>query len=255
MIKEPKILFYDIETAPLQAWIWKTGEQYIRHGQLVAGYDEYNIICIAYAWDDDKPAKVMKWDVETQDCSSLIERFDAIVKQADVIIGKNSDRFDNKHINTQRWLKSLPPFPDWVDCRDDVEKQLRKYFILPSYSLDYVSQQLGLGGKDKMEFQDWIDIMERNDKKKLAKMMEYNKKDVEDTRAVYRSIKPYIKPKFSMATWLNDFVCVGCGSSRLSKNGTRVSGKTRYQRYLCQDCGMSAKAPLNKNNEPGKIGA
>ena len=44
LVKTPKILFYDIETSPLKAWVWGLGKQVLRHHQLVDGYKKYGII-------------------------------------------------------------------------------------------------------------------------------------------------------------------------------------------------------------------
>ena len=252
---EPRILFYDIETTPLQAWVWRCGDQAIRHGQLVRGFDEYNIICIGYAWNDGKPADCLTWNIKHQDCTQMIEDFDKLVKEADITIGKNSARFDVKHINTQRWLNKLPPFPDWTDCSNDVEQQMRKYFSLPSMSLDYISQKLGLGGKNDMELQDWVDIVTKKCPVAMNKMVTYCKKDVEDTRAVYDSIKDYIKPKFNMATFLRDDVCTNCGSHDIVKNGTRNLGKTRYQRYHCNaHGGYAGKRSISSTTDKESTG-
>ena len=85
----------------------------------------YNIICITYCWNDGKPGKALSWDYETQDSSLMIEEFDKIVKQADLVIGQNSDSFDIKHINTQRLMHGLTPMPEWATQTDDLLKQVR----------------------------------------------------------------------------------------------------------------------------------
>ena len=157
--KHPRILFYDLETKPLQAWVWSTGKQVVRHGQLVNKHSRYGIICVTYCWNDGKPAKSIDWGYEEQNTDKLVEEFDKIIKQADHIIGKNNKRFDDKMLNAARMFAGLPAMPEWVRYTDDLEQQMRKYFRLPSQSLDYISSQLGLGGKIKMEMQDWIDIV------------------------------------------------------------------------------------------------
>ena len=204
MSKQPAVLFYDIETTPLVAYILRLGEQVVGHYLLVKGGEQYHIVCISYAWNDKKPARTIHWGYNEQDSGRVIKEFDEIIKKADVAIGKNSDRFDIKHINAQRFLHNLPPLPQWADATDDVEKQLRKYFIFPSYSLDYISKELGLGGKVKMEFQDWVDIVEKRSRASFRKMCSYNRKDVEDTRAIWERIQPHVKPKFNMATFYGD---------------------------------------------------
>ena len=254
----PKILVYDIETTPLMAYVWGLGKQVVRHGQLHKERNMYDIICITYQWLGDKKARALVFD-ENQDSTHMIEQFDKMAEAADVTIGKNSDRFDVKQINSQRMLKGLPPLGDWVEKagQDDIEKQIRKYFYLPSYSLDYVSALMGFGGKHKMEFQDWIDIVEKNRgwKSKVHKMVEYGKKDVEDTTAVLKKILPYVKLKTSM-TALNEGIATcnipECGSTEMRKNGTRMINKTKYQRLQCGECGTHVGYwTIKKNGELG----
>jgi DNA polymerase elongation subunit (family B) len=253
-IKEPKVLFFDIETTPIKVWTFRLGEQYVSHEQIVEG-EKIDIICITYCWDKG-PAHVLDWDYNKQNSKKMIAEFDKIVNEADVIIGQNSDKFDVKHINTQRLLHGLPPFPDWADCSDDTLKQFKRHFNFPSTRLDYVSKLFGLGGKVKMELQDWIDIKEKTKagKKKFEKMLKYGKKDVLDTRAVYQKIKPYIKPKFNMASHYEDIRCTNCGSTDIHKNGTRLKGTVKKQRFYCNGHGGHAGyATILKSGGLGKM--
>lgn len=243
MAIKPKILFYDEETPPYKAWVWSPGKQYVGHKQLVKNHDRPGIICITYCWNDGKPAQSIDWGYEEQDTGKVVEEFDKILKTADHVIGKNNKRFDDKVLNACRMFAGLPGNPDWSKYTDDLEQHMRKHFRLPSQSLDYISGQLGLGGKVKMEMQDWIDIVEKNEngRKSLAKMIRYGKKDVVDTRTIWNRLAEHFEPKFNVATF-NDlrFACKRCAGSNLAKAGTRVSGGTKYQRYDCKDCLMYA---------------
>lgn len=260
-INKPRILFYDIETSPLQAWIWQCGKQYVGHKQLIDGYDTWGIICVTYCWNDGKPAQVIDWGYEEQNTGRVVQEFDEIIKQADWTIGKNSARFDTKMINAARMLNGLPGLPDWTKYSDDLEIQMRRYFRLPSQSLDYISRQLGLGGKIKMEFQDWIDICERNagGERALKKMVKYGKKDVVDTRTLWDKLSEHFDAKFNMSTFNGGaLICKhsDCGSVNIRLNGTRLAGKTLYQHYWCTDCGRYAgKAPISSvKHTVGRIG-
>lgn len=239
MIQLPKILFFDLETSPLKAYIWQLGKQVVRHGQLDKSCSQYGIICCTYCWNDGKPAKALDWGYEEQDTKKVIKEFDEIIKSADIVIGKNNNRFDNKMLNACRMFAGLPGYPEWIKYTDDLERQMRKYFRLPSYALDYVSGQFGLGGKIKMEFQDWIDIVEKteNGEKSFKKMIKYGKKDVEDTRALWNYMSSHFETKINVARY-NDIEmgCRHCGSTNLKKDGTKVSGGCKYQQYECLDC-------------------
>ncbi len=259
-MNKPKICFWDVETSPLQAWLWSPGKQFVGHKQLVKEYSRTGIICLAYCFNDGKPAKSIDWGYEEQDTGKLVAEFDEIIKGVDLMIGKNSERFDNKVLNASRMLAGLPGMPEWTKYTDDLERQMRRYFRLPSQSLDYISNQLGLGGKIKMEMQDWIDICEKNENgpKSFKKMIKYNKKDVEDTRTLWNKLSEHFDSKFNMSTFVDfGLRCkhADCGSENLRVNGSRISGKTRYRQYICNDCQRYAgRTPISEVRKlPGRI--
>ena len=144
--------------------------------------------------------------------------------------------------------------PEWALNTDDLQKQMRKHFYLPSYSLEYFAELIGLGGKDEMEFDDWVKIVEHNDKKSLKKMIKYCSKDVDITRKAWHKVLPHIIPKFNMSTFNQNLSCRTCGSKRIKKNGTRQRGKTRYQMYFCNEHGgYAGEAPV-RQKEPKSLG-
>ena len=247
---EPRVLFYDIETKPLLAYVWKLGEQVIRHDQLKEGSDRYDIISIGYCWNDGKPAKVLDWGLKEQNSEPMIKFFDRQLMQADIAVAYNGDRFDIKHINTQRMLHGLIPLGKIAT--DDPLKQIRRHFAFPSNTLDYLSKVLGMGGKHKMVFQDWIDIVDKKDPAALAKMIAYNKKDVEDLRDLYNKVMPHCSPKLNRAAFIKDLACTHCGSHNLVKNGTRLLGLTHYQVYFCKDHGgFAGRVAMKKDGTEG----
>lgn len=249
----PRILFYDIETSPLKAWIWRLGKQVIRHDQLIDGHNKYGIICISYCWNDKSKIKNINWGKD-QDSEQVVEEFDKIIKQADITIGKNSDSFDLKHINTHRLLAGLPGMPEWAMNTDDLQKQMRKHFYLPSYSLEYFAELIGLGGKDEMKFDDWIKIVEENDRKSLKKMIKYCNRDCDITRKAWFKILPHITPKFNMSVFNEVVSCRTCGSKNIKKNGTMQQGRTKYQNYFCNEHGgYAGRAPV-RQREPRNLG-
>ena len=284
----PKILIYDIETSLSMAYLFSMGKQVIRHGSLLKGYfSRTHIISIQYRWVHEKKTKLLTWGESIADEKKMIEDFDKLISQADCVIGKNSARFDDKHINSQRLWHDLPGNPDWMKFTDDIERQMRRFFNLQSYSLDYFSEQLGLGGKTKMDFSDWVHIGEyrtlqllgvksaklvaidnmcqimfgknvkditRDGKVALKKMFAYGIKDTDDTTELFKLCSKHFKLKFNHAVYhQDDRICPSCGADALIKHAIRVSGKTRYQRYRCTKCGTTCQRPLSKTGKEGKI--
>jgi hypothetical protein len=180
----------------------------------------------------------------------LVAEFDEIIKTADHVIGKNNKRFDDKMLNACRMLAGLPGMPEWTRYTDDLEQQMRKHFRLPSQSLDYISHQLGLGGKIQMQMQDWIDIVEKNSngEKALKKMIKYGKKDVEDTRTLWNIVSEHFEPKFNVGVF-NDLkmACKRCASQDVVCNGSKLSGGIKYQQYKCRSCGHYAGRTTAQN--------
>jgi len=168
-----------------------------------------------------------------------VVEFDKLVQEADCVIGKNNWRFDDKHINTQRWMVNEVGRPEWTKKSDDLEHHLRRNLALPSYKLDYVSKILGFGGKNKMELSDWIAIVEQDPVNGMAcflKMLRYNKKDVADTRSVWNhSVKHFI-PKLNQSALFRGLCCSNCGSYNIYKHNYQVTrGKTVYDQWYCND--------------------
>jgi hypothetical protein len=281
MSKGPKILFYDIETTLLLGHYFRLGKQVLRHSQTLPGYfSRTHIICIAYRWLHEDKSKILTWGNSLKDEKTMIQKFDKLVEKADVVIGKNSNRFDNKHINSQRLWHDLAGAPQWTKYTDDLEQQMRKHFYLPSYSLDYLSEQLGLGGKRSMSFQDWVDIsfyrmhmlakgdnallklltgknvtsIVQDGKAAQAKMYDYNVKDTDDTVDLWNKCVTHFEPKFNRATFGQDLICKSCGSSRLKKNGVRIAGQSRYQEFFCNEHGgYAGRASISATGKLGKI--
>lgn len=235
-MKKPNILFYDIETAPLKAYVWGCGEQVIRHGQLVKGASRFKIISLAYAFNNEK-VKTLHWDFNKQDDTHILTEFTKLTKQADIVIGKNNKKFDDKRIHTGLMFANLESSHDLMFKSEDLEKQMRKYFSLPSYSLDYISEELGLGGKIKMEFSDWINIVEKKDIKAFNKMIKYGAKDVDDTRKIWNYCVKYFVPTYNLSAMAGKICCRVCGSKNIVRDGSVTRGATVYQKYLCKEHG------------------
>ena len=287
MSKKPTILFFDIETLPLKSFIWQPGTQYVGHKNLLPSHDMWGLICIQYAVNDG-PVKVLRYD-KHGGTVGMIKAFDKLVAEADIVLGKNSDRFDIKMLNAMRALLNIPPIVGWEKYTEDLEKQMRRYFRLPSQSLDYISKKLDVGGKVSMDMSDWVAIsnmkelddlkadgldtkslnvisshlfrekvkdVKASGKKALDKMCHYGAKDTGDTRILWNYLKAHFDPKFNMAKFNDEkHACKHCGSVDIKKNGTRIAGKTKYQQFQCNSCGLYAgRAPISIRGVIGSIG-
>lgn len=234
--KYPKVLFFDIETKPVKAWVWRTGEQRIRHDQIVAK-ERFDIICICYKWANSSQIYSLDWGIKAQNSAQMINKFVSVLESADVVVGQNSDSFDIKQVNTQRMLHKQPPI-SWP-VAEDTRKQIKKHFYVTSSSLDYMSKLLLETGKDPMNFQDWIEIVDNKNSKALRKMIAYCKKDVKNLYDVWKRIAPYVQPKAHKGIICHDdkLACPSCASKETRKSSIYYGATGKRQKYHCRACG------------------
>lgn len=287
LLKDKNVLFYDIETGLLLANVFRPGEQVVRSNQLIDSTLVTPIITISYAMNKE-PVQCLKVDPKDPNSThKIMEKFKTLIDSADIVIGKNNHRFDDKHINTQAMLMGLDLGEAWLNKSDDLEKQLRRYFAFPSNSLDHISRTLGLGGKDKMDFSDWVSIKQYMDCmaaremfgeegsraiaevmyvsrleniikkgiKALNKMAKYNKKDVEDTRTIWYYLFKHVKHKHTYKD-KKQFICTKCGSDNVRKNGMiRIESKTGKKvtyMYCNNHQGCAGKVYLDESGKDAK---
>lgn len=192
-IKNKKIIVrgFDLETSPALFYGWSTGMQYVGANQLKTG-TETKIITAQYKdYLIDKKSKYLTWDWHGKqggNDESLVEEFTRIINQADIVIAQNGKSFDIKVLQERAKALGLPPVN--IDFTIDTLTASRSSFRTMSHKLDYRSKQYGLGGKDKMELQDWIQVVEGNEKA-LNKMIKYGLKDNDDTEIIFWRELPY----------------------------------------------------------------
>jgi hypothetical protein len=238
----------------------------------------WGLICIQYAVNDG-PVKVLRYD-KHGGTKGMIQAFDKLVLESDYIVGKNSDRFDVKMLSSMRMMLKIEPVTGWEKYTEDLERHMRKMFRLPSQSLDYISNKLGVGGKNSMEMSDWTAISNYKEvmklkasgmnakslkiftkhmynqtvgevvklgKEKLTKMCTYGAKDTEDTRTLWKRMLPYFDPKFNNAKFNNlKHACKHCASTNIVAVKHKNAGKTTYQTFKCGDCKQYAgRSPVS----------
>lgn len=271
-----RILVYDIETSPVFFDGFSLGKQVVRHNQLFGGYfSRTHIICITYQFLGTNEKGILTWGEEILDEYAMLTSFIDLINSADVIIGKNNKRFDDKHITASMMWNQVEGYDlSWLMRSSDLEQQMRKYFKMQSYSLDYYSEQLGLGGKIKMFYSDWqaiaykrlalmllngggcsdtisnmcdilfgkdIDAILKEGDVAEDKMFKYGMKDATDTCKLIAHTSNYCE--FQFARFSPDFdrgSCKECGG-KIRKNGKhRSRAGVLYQNYICSSCSKYA---------------
>lgn len=223
-----KILAWDIENRPGQAYIWTPFPDYIPITQITQSSE---MMCFAARWVDKKQ---VTFKSEFHDGrQAMLESLWSLMDEADALLSWNGAGFDTKHANRAFLAAGMTP-PSPVK-EIDLLRVARQRFKFMSNKLDYVAQSLGLGSKTAHEgFGLWLACME-GDPKAWARMRRYNKQDVNLLIPIYEYFKPWIKTHPNVAE--HGVACSRCNSSRIQLRGTDTTQAGVYQRFQCLDCG------------------
>lgn len=230
-----RILTLDIESRPLLSYHWGLWDQNIGIGQIV---EHGGMMCFAAKWLGDKN-KVFRSTFHDGK-QKMLEDLYALLSEADIVIGYNSDRYDIKRINNEFLLAGFPPPKPYKSI--DLIKTNKGRFDLPSRKLDYLVQQTGVGSKVKHQgFDLWIGCM-NDDPEAWAVMKKYNLGDVDVTEGAYLKLQPWLTniPHLGMFTG-DAFCCPYCGSTSLTADGFTHTNVQTYELYNCDDCGGWAR--------------
>ena len=183
-----KILYLDIETTPIKAWVWGLWDQNVAINQII---EPTEMLCFGARWHGKK--NVIFKSVHHDGKEAMLEELHKLMDEADVLVGWNSAAFDHKHINREFLENGLQPPSPVKDL--DLMSVVKANFQFPSNKLDYVAQALGVGAKVKHSgFQLWIDCMEGNDKA-WKEMKRYQLQDVNLLVDLYDILLPWFVGK------------------------------------------------------------
>lgn len=239
----PKVLIFDIETAPNLAYVWGKWEQ-----NVIDYHSEWYMLCYAWKWLGEssvKAASLQDW--RCKDDRELVKSLWRLFDEADVVIAHNGDAFDVKKTQARFLFHGLKPPSPVVTV--DTKKVARRYFNFNSNKLDDLGKTLGVGRKVKHSgFEVWLGCM-RNDKKYWKEMIHYNKQDVTLLEKVYLKMLPWMKthPNLAFLSGKSEG-CPNCGSSKLKSYGIRRTKSSAYRRLRCLKCSAFSRVrvPLSE---------
>jgi len=244
-----KVLILDIETAPINAYVWGIWNQNIGTHQIQSDW-----FCLTWAakWlfeDKVYSAKLKPKEVTTQNDKRIIEGIWRLVNEADIVIAHNGEKFDMPKLNSRFIINGLnPPLPYQ---QIDTLKHIRRQFGFTSNKLDYVNKLLNLERKKETNFELWERCMKGN-ANALSEMEAYNVQDVRILEETYLLIRAWIKPHPNMGLFILDekeHRCPNCGSNDLNAQGKMYyTTANAYELMRCSNCGASSRKRLGVIN-------
>lgn len=233
----PRILFIDIETAPviIAAWppLYETNAIWIERPSYILGFSAM------WAWQ-----KRPKWyslpdypsfKKNIHDDKALCGDLHRILSECDLVVAQNGDKFDLKMIKGRCWLNNYPPLPRSPSV--DTLKIMRSEFKLDGYGLDAVGRARGFGGKRPNTGKDlWRDCT-NGVLSAFGEMGRYCNVDVIRLAQLYHDIKPFAKSHPNLSVITERPGCPVCQSRRVQQRGFNIARTRKTPRLHCQSCG------------------
>jgi len=236
-----KIATLDIETFPIEAYVWDLWDQNIGLNQIIT---EWSIASFCWKWfQEDGKGEVIYADSRgrnPRNDAKLLKQLHELLDEVDIVVAQNGKAFDVKKING-RLIEAgySPPSPYRVIDTMLEAKSVAKF---SSNKLAWMSDHLTDTPKSEHKkfpgFELWRECL-ANNIEAWEEMKQYNIIDVEATEKVYRKLRGWIKnhPTVSLPdSAQEERKCPKCGSTHLQKRGkthTNHGSKTNYQ---CVDC-------------------
>lgn len=243
MSKAPRIILFDIETAPIVGTMWGLYNNFLSPENIVKDW-----YMISAAWKTLGSTKVNSVSVSKAGSSNdrnVVKTLRDALAEADIVVGHNSDKFDLKKFNARLIYHGLEPLPPIHSV--DTRKEAKKIAGFTSNKLDYLDKFFGGTGKMHTDYELWLKVM-AGDNEALRYMVKYNKDDVNRLENVYLHLRPYMKnhPHVGATAGKDRYKsCPNCGSSDLKLNGIRLTAAgIRKQEVQCRTCGHYHRYPI-----------
>lgn len=197
----PRILVYDIETAPLLGYCWSLWDNNLGLNQVQS---DWHVLSWAAKWmgedtvyyEDQRNAK------NIEDDKKILEGIWKLLDECDFVVTQNGKKFDQKKLNARFIIHGMKPPSTYRHI--DVLQIARSQFGFTSHKLEYMTKTLckkyKKSGHPKFSgFEMWSECMKGN-LEAWEEMENYNVLDILSLEELYTIISPWDMklPNFSV---------------------------------------------------------
>lgn len=231
-----KVLVFDIETAPMLAYVWGTRDQNISLNQIKS---DWYVIAWAAKWLGSPVSEVAYFDQRKakvlSDDRAILRVLWQLLDEADIVVTQNGTKFDSRKLNARFILHGMRPPSPYKHL--DTYQILSRVADFTSDKLEYYTDKLckkykKLSHSKFPGMELWKQCLAGN-LKAWDEMEEYNIHDVLSTEELYMNTRAWT-PKSAP-----DVHLTGCGicGERQQQKGYYVNRTGKLPRLHCQGCG------------------
>ena len=243
-----KLLFIDLETSPIVAYLWDIYKPHVGIDQVIT---PTSILCVGAKWCDEPKTMFFRSVKQSgRDFDAMIRAAHKLLCEADAVCHYNGKSFDVPRLNQEFLRLGLPPPPTIPQI--DLLKVVREKFSLVSNKLAFVGPYFSVGEKVKNSGWDLWKGCLAGDKDSWALMQKYNLQDVVLLEKLYKKLLPWIDqhPNMNLFEPSVEPVCPNCGSFSMTRRGVHLATTYCYARYSCNNCGRWSRARGRSKVDP-----
>lgn len=240
--KGPRILFYDIEIAPLKAHLWSMWQQGVGLNQIESDWFMLSFCC-KWADSDDVFYFDQRNTTDIEDDYDLVLKLWHFLNEADVVIGQNSKRFDTKKTNARFILNGLPK-PSVYRQIDTLEIAKRQ-FGFTSNRLEYMTDKLCTEYKKSKHkkfhgHELWNECLKGNIEA-WEEMEDYNRLDVLSLEELYNVLSSWDNTLPNFDCYVDEVLDM----EEWEKNGFHYTNLGKFQKYRNKTTGVQRRSRVN----------
>lgn len=230
----PKILLLDIETSLQLSYHFGNWNVNINPALTIK---PTRMLCIAAKWLGDP--EVMFFSEPKDGGLDMAKAAWKLLDEADAVVHYYGSRFDIPHLNREFLEHGLTPPSPFKQI--DLKLAVSKRFKFPSNKLQFVSQALGLSGKESHEGISLWRKCDEGDAEAWASMETYNRRDVTLLEEVYEHLLPWIPGLPHRHLYTDAGECPACGADKVKQAGMYRTPLSVFQAYTCGACGWQGR--------------
>lgn len=244
-----KMLFIDVETAPILGHVWSLWKQNVGLNQI---QEDWYIMSYCAKWAHSDEVIYEDGRDTPEDDFAMLASLHRLLSEADFVVAHNGDRFDIKKIKARMILQGLQPPSPFKSI--DTLKIAKKEFAFTSNKLAYLTDKLCKTKKlDHAKFAGfslWTECL-RGNLEAWEEMKEYNIVDVLSLEELYGILRPWssMHPNVNAHSDDETEACPKCGSHSIVKRGFFHTNKGKFQRYKCSGCGGWSSSTFSENTQ------
>lgn len=246
----PAILCCDIETFPIEAWVWGLFKQNVGLNQIK---QDWSIMSFSAEWldNDSNFYADNRYEDDVRDDFRLLRLLWVLLNDSDFVLARNGKKFDARKIKARLAIAGFKPFRP-IKVIDPMLLN-KDEFAFTSQKLEYTTSTLVPELRKSKHsafpgFDLWRACM-LNDPLAWQECEEYNRMDVVSMKAEYLKLRGWYSRHPNVAVHhtiiggeMEEHSCKNCGSTNTQETPWPVYTDVGvYKGYHCGDCGKFSR--------------